>query len=331
MATGARAIVVTTAGARTRIDRLSEVMAGRAYISERYDVGETRDAELLAAGIAGAWGVVAGSELYGAELFARTPSLRAIVRFGAGYDMIDLEAATRSGVAVCVTPGANAEAVADMALALMLACLRGVPALDAAVRGGGWRPTEPTRDLTGSTVAIVGLGAIGRAVARRLRGFGCVILAVDPQPDRQTCADLRIELVDLDTAIRRADVVTLHAPSIDATRRLLGERELALMQAHAIVVNTARGTLIDEAALVAALRDGRIGGAGLDVFEHEPLSIGHALLGLPNVVVTAHASAFTRLGVERTTDAVIDSLRTLLAGRTPSGCVNPTAWDGIQA
>jgi D-3-phosphoglycerate dehydrogenase len=124
-------------------------------------------------------------------------------------------------------------------------------------------------------------------------------------------------------------VVTLHAPSIDATRRLLGERELALMQPHAIVVNTARGTLIDEAALVAALRDGRIGGAGLDVFEHEPLAVGNALLGLPNVVVTPHASASTRLGVERTTDAVIDSLRSLLAGRTPDGCVNPTAWNDV--
>jgi D-3-phosphoglycerate dehydrogenase / 2-oxoglutarate reductase len=323
----ARAIVITTASARPQLERFSDLAAEGAEISERYDVGETRDADLLAAAIAGAWAVVAGSELYSAEVFARTRSLRAIVRFGAGYDMIDLEAATRSAVAVCVTPGANAEAVADMALALILACVRSVPALDAVVRRGGWRPTEPTRDLAGSTVAIVGLGAIGKAVARRLHGFGCVLLAVDPQPDRRLCAELRIELLDLDTALRRADVVTLHAPSLDATRRLLGERELSLMRPHAIVVNTARGTLIDEPALVAALRDGRIGGAGLDVFEQEPLPAGHALIGLPNVVLTTHASAFTRLAVERTTDAVIESLRTLLAGRIPHGCLNPVAWN----
>jgi D-3-phosphoglycerate dehydrogenase len=327
MASSARAIVVTTAGARSRIDRLTDSLAGGAQISERYDVGETRDADLLVAGIDGAWAVVAGSELYSAEVFARAPALRAIVRFGAGYDMIDVEAATRSAVAVCVTPGANAEAVGDMALALILACLRGIPALDAGIRLEGWRPAEPARDLAGSTVAIVGLGAIGKAVARRLRGFGCVLLAVDPEPDRALCAELRIELVGLGAALRRADVVTLHAPSIVATQRLLGAHELALLQPHAIVVNTARGTLIDEAALVAALRDGRIGGAGLDVFEHEPLPAGHPLLQLPNVVVTPHASAFTRLAVERTTDAVIQSLRALLAGRIPDGCLNPTAWN----
>jgi phosphoglycerate dehydrogenase-like enzyme len=324
MAEAARRIVVTTEGARTCSERLELLAAQGCELHLRYDLGETTDATLLGDGLAGAWGVVAGSELYTADVFAAAPSLRAIVRFGAGYDAIDVEAATRAAVAVCITPGANAEAVADMALALMLACLRRIPELDASARSGAWRPAGMSRDLAGATVAIVGLGAIGRAVARRLRGFGCTLLAVEPAPS-PAAAELGVELCSLESALARAEVVTLHAPSL-SSRPLLGAAELALLPAHAIVVNTARGGLIDEPALIAALRDGRIGGAALDVFAEEPLPAGHPLTALSNVVLTGHASAFTPNAIERTGAAVVATLEELLTGAVPAGCVNPGAW-----
>jgi phosphoglycerate dehydrogenase-like enzyme len=303
--------------------RLAELSGAEVDVIERFELGETEDAAVLAAGIADAWAVVAGSERYGAEVFEAAPVLHAIVRFGAGYDAIDLAAATEAGVAVCVTPGANAEAVADLTLALMLACLRQVPALAASVRQGRWRPPTLARDLAGGTVAIVGLGAIGSAVARRLRGFDCTLLGVDPHPSDATIG-LDVAMVGLDTALRRADVITLHAPL--GGPPLLGRRELSLLQSHAVVVNTARGGLIDETALVDALREGTIGGAGLDVFTQEPLAADHPLVALDSVVLTPHASAFTQLAVRQTTDAVAKALRALLSGHVPGGCLNTAAW-----
>ncbi|MDX6560719.1 MAG: D-3-phosphoglycerate dehydrogenase / 2-oxoglutarate reductase [Gaiellales bacterium] len=325
MTTAARRIVVTTEGARGAAGGLAELVAAGAEIIPRYDLGDGHDGAALGDGLAGAWAVVAGSERYTADVFAAASSLRALVRFGAGYDAVDVAAATRAGVAVCITPGANAEAVADMALALMLACLRRIPELDASVRGGTWRPPGVARDLAGATVAIVGLGAIGRAVARRLRGFGCSLLAVEPHPG-DGMAELGVELCDLDGALRRADVVTLHAPAVDLSHPLLGRREIGLLQAHAIVVNTARGGLVDEPALVEALREGRIGGAGLDVFAREPLAAGDPLTTLPNVVLSGHASAFTPSAIERTGAAVVAALAGLLAGELPAACLNPAAW-----
>jgi phosphoglycerate dehydrogenase-like enzyme len=229
-------------------------------------------------------------------------------------------------VAVVTTPGVNAEAVADMALALMLACLRRLPQLDRAVRAGEWRVPGPSRDLAGATVGVLGLGAIGRAVVRRVRGFGCRVLALEPNPDPEFCAQHEVELSALDELLPRVDVITLHVPLTTATRRLLGARELALLPGHAVLVNTARGELIDEAALVTALRDGQIAAAGLDVFEREPPAPEDPILSLPNVLLSGHVSSFTELGLRRTGEAVLANLRELLAGRLPASCLNPEAW-----
>ena len=204
------------------------------------------------------------------DVFASVPELQTVVRFGAGYDAIDVGAATAHGVAVCTIPGSNAEAVADHALALMLSCLHRIPELDRNVRSGAWRPSGLGGDLGGATVGIVGLGAIGRAVARRLSGFGCRLLGADPLVQLVP----GVEVLPLDELLPQVDVVTLHAPLVPQTRGLLDARRLALLPAHAIVVNTARGPLIDQAALTAALREGRIAGAALDVFEREPLPRG---------------------------------------------------------
>ena len=277
-------------------------------------------------GLEGAWAVVAGSEPYTRGVLEATPELEAILRWGTGSDAIDIPAATDAGVAVVTTPAVNAEAVADMALALMLACLRGLPRLDAAVRSGEWRAGGPTRDLACATVGVVGLGAIGRAVTRRVRAFGCHVLALEPNPDPEFVKEHEIELTDLDAMLPQVDVLTLHAPLSDSTRRLLGARELALLPRHAVVVNTARGELIDQAALAAALSSEQIAAAGLDVFEHEPPASDDPILSAPNTILSGHLSSYTELGLDRTGEAVIANLRELVAGRLPASCLNPEAW-----
>jgi D-3-phosphoglycerate dehydrogenase len=290
---------------------------------ERFDLDQTGDEDALVAALDGVWATVAGSEHYTRGVLGRSPSLRAIARCGVGYDAVDVEAATDHGVAVLTTPGANAEAVADLALTLMLACLRRLLVLDRTARAGGWRPNELARDLAGATVGIVGLGAIGRAVARRLHGFGCRILAVEPFPDLEFCERYEVGLRTLDELLPEVDVLTLHAPLSGETRHLIGERELALLKPSAVVVNTSRGPAIDEAALLAALRAGRIAGAGLDVFEHEPLQASDPLTALQQVVLSGHAATFTEGAVASTIDAVVANLLELAAGRVPRGCVNP--------
>jgi D-3-phosphoglycerate dehydrogenase len=321
---GSRRILVLTTGAARAREGLDRLAADGVAVTWATDLGDTFDPAVLAAGIDGAWAVVAGSEPYTEDVFARVTGLRAIARFGAGYDAIDVEAASRHGVVVCCIPGENAEAVADLALALMLSAIRRVVELDRAVRDGSWRPDGVSRDLAGATVGVVGLGAIGQKVVTRLSGFGCRILGVDPIAG-EVPGVVRMEL---DEALRQMDVVTLHAPLIPETRHLLDARRLALLPPHAVVVNTARGPLIDQAALAAALGEGRLGGAALDVFEVEPLPADDPLLRLPNVVLSGHSASFTVGAASRMSAAVAAQLRELLAGRLPAQCLNPHAWRG---
>jgi D-3-phosphoglycerate dehydrogenase / 2-oxoglutarate reductase len=291
-----------------------------------YELSRARDPNVLAAGLADAWATIAGSEPYTEAVFQATSTLKAILRWGTGSDAIDIGAATRAGVAVITTPGVNAEAVADMALALMLGCIRRLPALDQAVRTGTWRLAGPTRDLAGSTVGVVGLGAIGRAVTRRLRAFGCRVLALEPYPDEGFCAEYEVELTDLQSMLPRLDVLTLHAPANETSRRLIGAEELAALPRHAVVINTARGELIDQAALAQALEDGEIAAAGLDVFAEEPVPSDDPILRAPNTIVSGHISSYTELGLERTKQALLDNVRAVVAGRLPDTCLNPEAW-----
>jgi D-3-phosphoglycerate dehydrogenase / 2-oxoglutarate reductase len=307
--------------ARAELEQFDEI-----EVSARYELARTRDPSVLAEGLAGAWATVAGSEPYTRSVFAALPELRAVFRWGTGSDAIDIAAATDAGVAVITTPGVNAEAVADMALALMLACIRRLPALDDAVRTAAWRLPGPTRDLAGATVGVVGLGAIGRAVTRRLRGFGCRVLALEPFPDQEFCAQQQVELVALQSMLRRVDVLTLHAPANPGSRGLIGAAELRALPRHAVLINTARGELVDQAALVAALANGEIAGAGLDVFEHEPVPPGDPILSAPNTILSGHISSYTELGLERTKQALLANVRAVVEGRLPESCLNPDAW-----
>jgi D-3-phosphoglycerate dehydrogenase / 2-oxoglutarate reductase len=290
---------------------------------DSYELDNVRDLDRLAAGLESTWAVVAGSESYTGPLLDRLPDLRLIARCGVGFDAIDVEAATARGVLVSTTADANAEGVADLTLTLMLACLRRVLLGHRSARAGTWRPPGLAGDLSGATVGIVGLGRVGGSVARRLHGFGCRLLAVEPYPDHELCRELGIELFELRTMLPQADVLTIHTPLTADTKTLLGADELALLPPTAVLVNTSRGGVIDEPALIDMLASGRLAGAGLDVFTSEPLAAGHPLTQLDNVVLSPHAASFSRRTVRRMLESVRASLTNAAAGALPEGCLNP--------
>jgi phosphoglycerate dehydrogenase-like enzyme len=239
-----------------------------------------------------------------------------------GYDAIDVTAATRYGVAVTTTPGANDRTVADFAMTLILALARRLLDADRAVREGRWlRP--PAVDLQGKTVGIVGMGAIGKHVARRAHGFECRLLAYDVVQDLEYAERYGVRYVPLEELLREADFVTLHAPLLASTQHLIGEPQLRMMKPSASLVNTARGPLVDEAALLRALREGWIASAGLDVFEEEPLPANHPLLELPNTIVSAHVAGISRESIQAMSRFACADVVAVLEGRQPRHCLNP--------
>jgi phosphoglycerate dehydrogenase-like enzyme len=273
----------------------------------------------LLAGVAAA---IVSTDPFDAAVFRSTPDLRVIARVGVGVDSIDLEAAARAGVAVCTTPGANASTTADHAVALMLATLRRIPEYDVAVRGGRWARTGAASpwELNGSTVGLIGYGAIGRLVRRRLSGFDTRVLVHDPG----LVSERGVESVGLEELLSRSHVVSLHAPLTPATVRLIDGPRLALMRSEAVLVNTARGGLVDERALVDALEHGRLRAAGLDVFELEPPTRSR-LLSLPNVVLTPHVGGVSDRSVREMTRRATDAVLDVLSGRAPRDAVEVSA------
>lgn len=254
------------------------------------ETGRKPTPEEHAALVENAFGVIAGTERYDDKLLQRAKALRVIVRFGVGLDNFDMEAIRRRGIRVGVI--ANYNAVAEYALTLMLALLKNLPRYDGEVRRGLW-PRFPMGELTGKTVGIVGFGRIGRRLAELLRGFGVTLLVYDPFVSPETAASLGGEAVTLDVLLERSDVVSLHLPATAETFHLIGRETIGKMKEGALLVNTARGSLVDEEALCAALRENRLGGAALDVFETEPAGKEHPLCALPNVVLSPHAAAST--------------------------------------
>ena len=283
--------------------------------------GERTTAELIAI-LRDATAVIASTDRFDAAVFAACPALRLVARVGVGFDAIDLDAATAAGVAVTVTPGTNSSSVADHALGLMLAVIRRIAEHDAAVRAGRWpRGSEAIGgELTGRTVGLVGYGAIGRLVARRLVGFDVALLAADPA---YTGGDLA-EPVMLPDLLARASVVSLHAPLVPSTRQLIGAAELRAMGHEAILVNTARGGLVDEEALLGALETGAIAGAGLDVFAREPPAV-ERFAALRNVVLAPHLAGLSDRSRAAMTAMASGAVLDLLAGREPRGILNADA------
>ena len=259
------------------------------------------------------------------------PRLRIVAQYAVGYDNIDVECATRLGVYVTNTPGVLTDATADLTWALILAVTRRILEADRFVRSGEWYKTgtgwHPMMllgfQVSGATIGIIGMGRIGRAVARRAKGFGMRILYYDK---RRLPEDLERELgaeyVDLETLLRESDIVTLHTPLTPETYHMIGERELRMMKRTAYLINTSRGKVIDTDALVKALREGWIAGAGLDVFEEEPLPPDHPLTKLENVVLTPHIGSATWKTRTRMADIVAENLIAFYRGEVPPTLVN---------
>jgi D-3-phosphoglycerate dehydrogenase / 2-oxoglutarate reductase len=278
--------------------------------------GRTFSEDELAAALQGVAATIAGTEPYTERVLAAAPQLKVIARSGVGYDAIDLAAATRHGVAIAMGFGTNHNAVADFAFSLMAALASKLIPYHALVVEGGWQRSAH-RPLWRATAGIIGLGRIGRALAQRCRGFEMRVLAYDVLPDAGFARQQGVELVDLETLFAEADFVSVHAPHTGETDRIVSHERIALMKPTAFLVNTARGGLVDEAVLAEALREGRIAGAGLDVFEVEPLPENSPLRDLANVVMAPHCAGSSIDAIAAMADRCVDNVLALLQGRDP--------------
>ena len=232
---------------------------------------------------------VAGSEPYTRKVIEANPQLRVIARSGVGFDAVDLDACNEHGVVVATTPGVNHHAVAEHAIFLLMGVARGFPRLDQTVRDGTW-VRHATPRVMGATLGIVGLGRIGRAVATRARGLGMNVVSFDPYGSEEFADQWQIELVSLDDLLAQSDYVTMHSPSLPETFHMINADSLAQMKQGSVLINTARGTLVDEPALIDALKSGHLRAAGLDVFEVEPLPMDSPLLQMDNVLLSGHVA-----------------------------------------
>lgn len=271
---------------------------------------------------------IAGSEPYNEKTLAAARSLKMIARVGVGYDMIDVAAATRHEVPVAMAFGTNHEAVADHAFALLAAMCNQLPTYHKQIARGQWG-ARFHRSLWKGTIGIIGLGRIGRALARRCAGFDMRILASDIAPDADYAAANNIEMVDLETLLKESDFVSVNAPHTPLTDKMINAQRLALMKPGSYIVNTTRGGLVDEAALVDALSNNRIAGAGLDVMATEPLPGGSPLREFDNVILTPHCAGVSDMAVTLMLDRCIDSILAIKDGRKPERelLLNPDVLD----
>lgn len=260
-----------------------------------------------------------------AQIIAGAPRLRAILKHGVGVDNIDIAAATARGIPVMNTPGTNANAVAELALGGLFSMARRIPMVHATVKSGGWERFVGS-ELEGKVLGVVGLGHIGRALARKARALGMSVLASDLHPDLGFAAEHDIQIVDLPTLLAGSDYVSLHLFGGAANARLIGAAELARMKPTAYLLNFARGEIVDLDALAAALSEGRLGGAAIDAYIEEPPDRSHPIFTLPNVVFTPHSGADTTEAVEKMGLMNIADIQTILAGGRPERVLNPEIY-----
>ncbi len=286
------------------------------------EANQPTEDELLAA-LHGIEAVVAGSEPYTPRVLAANPQLRVIARCGVGYDAVDLPAATARGVAVTIAPGTNQGSVAEHTFALILGFTRHIPARHAILASGGWTRLM-SLPLRGRTLGIAGLGRIGKAVATRALAFEMKVIAFDPFPDAAFCAVHGITPVPFDRLLAESDFLSLHLPLSAETRHIINRDTLAKMKPGAVLVNTSRGGLVCEADLVPGLRDGKLGGAALDVFEEEPTPADNPLRTLPNVVLTPHAAGVDTQSLYDMARSAAEAVASLRRGEWPAEkVVNP--------
>lgn len=285
-------------------------------ISEDWLIEQAREVDAL----------VFAMEPVSQRLLEAATRLKVIARPGVGYDTVDLDAATRRGVLVTVAAGTNDQSVADFTFGLMLHATRSIATAADSVRQGRWERVTGT-EIWGKTLAIVGVGRIGKGVARRARGFDMRVLAVNQDRDEAFAREHGIRYVSLEEALREADFVSLHAPLTAETQDLINARTLALMKRGAYLVNTSRGGLVDEPALAEAVRSGHLSGAAVDVLKVQGAGSPSPLINVPGITVTPHMATFTRESMDRVAMSVARSVIATLQGQRPEHIVNPAALD----
>lgn len=258
-------------------------------------------------------GYIAGLDYINADALKNASGLKVISRYGAGVDRVDLDAAKAKGIRVTNTPGTNAVAVCELAFALMLSLARAVPRLNGAVKSGEW-PRNNGVELKGKTMGIVGFGAIGKNLAVRAKAFGMDVIAFDPYFDKIFASDNGIKEKTLEELISSSDFISLHVPLNEHTKHMIGKVQIGRMKDGAYIINTARGGLVDEAAVAEAIRQGKLGGIGLDAYEVEPVT-NSLLFGLNNVVMTPHTGAHTNEAISAMGIMAVDNLIAVLKGK----------------
>ena len=308
--------------------------AGLSALAEQANIRELLNPsrqELIAA-LPGVHAIVAGTGvMYDAALLAQAPSLLAIARYGVGLDNVDLASATERGICVLYTPQATPPSVAEHAVSLMLCLAKALKSYDDMLPKEAFRSSSTTKaiDLDGKILAVIGCGRIGSRVSRICaRGLGMKVIVYDPYipVEQATAAGAELKAT-LDEVLAAADVVSLHTPLTIETRHLISHEQLARMRPTAFLINTARGAVVDESALINALREGRIAGAGLDVFDPEPPASDNPLLQMPNVVVTPHKAGSTQDCLLRVSMTLVKDLRSLFRGERPEFLANPEVWE----
>ena len=272
--------------------------------------GRPLSEEELIEQLQGCEGYLAGLDSVTARVMGACPNLRAISRYGAGCDRVDVQAARERGILVANTPGVNAQAVGELAFGMAIALARRLVYLDKTTKAGEWvRSTG--MELCGKNMGILGLGAIGKVVARCAQGFSMQVLAYDPRPQPEYCDAHNIRAVSFETLLRESDVVSLHLPLTQQTKRMISQPQLEWMKPGALLINASRGGIVDEDAAFSALQEGKLGGLGLDAFEHEPPE-GNPLLQLDNVIVTPHTGAHTKEAVSAMAELAVRNLVQML-------------------
>lgn len=274
--------------------------------------GRAYHADELPEALAGVQVIITGTDELTAEVIDRVDSLRLIAKHGVGLETIDLAAARGKGIVVTSTPGAIHESVADLTMALLLAVARNIVPVHNATKAGAWKSPFGV-EMKDKQIGIVGLGRIGKGVAVRAKGFGMTLVAYDPYPDQAFAAEYGVQFMELDDLMRASDVVSLHAAAEQVDGVLIDARRIGMMKANAIFINTARGSLVDEAALATALQTKHLFGAGLDAFADEP-PVGSPLLALDNVVLTPHMAGRTMDGLRRMGEITIENCRRIMHG-----------------
>lgn len=260
------------------------------------------------------------------DLIDLAPKVKVIAKLGVGLDTVDIDAASRHGAIVFHTPGANNQAVADHTFALILSLARRIPYCDQSLREKRWEHTKIMGvEIWQKTIGIIGLGAIGRCVALRAKGFQMKVVAYDPYWPAGFADQEGIEQMPLDELLKVADIVTIHAPLTPENKGLINARAFKLMKSTALLINAARGAIVAESDLYQALKDGEIGGAGVDVFEQEPPTES-ALLELDNVVLSPHTAAFTHEALDNMSMGIVDQLIDYYQGKRPAHLVNPEVF-----